>query len=119
MHNARHNLVRAIDFSFQNTSSRTSVNAVVIGPTMFMNCPKCGETCPEGLIQCAKCTPLLTPEKLVATWECVVTETDGDIVYCDAYPLDGTPTDDREFWEVKVPGNKWTEGHAFYVLRSR
>jgi hypothetical protein len=23
----------------------------------------------------------------------------------------------REFWEVFVPGNKWTEGHAFYVLR--
>jgi hypothetical protein len=57
-------------------------------------------------------------KKLVATWECVVTESDGDTVWCDAYLL-GENFDVREFWEVEVPGNKWTEGHAFYVLRSR
>jgi len=57
-------------------------------------------------------------EKLVATWECVVTESEGDSVWCDAYPLDGGREDEREFWVVRVPGNKWTEGHVFYVLRS-
>jgi len=56
-----------------------------------------------------------TAEKLVATWECVVTERDGDRLWCDAHPLDGS--DDTEFWEIVVPGNKWDEGHAFYVLR--
>lgn len=55
-------------------------------------------------------------EKLVATWECVVTESDGDSVWCDAYLL-GQGGEVREFWEVEVPGNKWTEGHAFYVLQ--
>lgn len=43
--------------------------------------------------------------------------TDGDIVYCDAYPLDGNG--DRELWEVDVRGNKWEEGNAFYVLQAR
>jgi hypothetical protein len=55
-------------------------------------------------------------KKLVTTWECIVTETRGDSVFCDAYLL-GEDEDLREFWEVFVPGNKWTEGHAFYVLR--
>ena len=86
---------------------------------MFMNCPKCGETCPEGLNQCAKCTQRSTPERLVATWECVVTKTEGDLVYCDAHLLDEGRDGYREFWEVEVKGNKWTEGHAFYVLRSQ
>jgi hypothetical protein len=57
-------------------------------------------------------------EKLVAAWECVVTETDSDLVYCDAHPIDGTKTDEREFWEIEVPGNKWTEGDVFYVLHN-
>lgn len=54
---------------------------------------------------------------LVASWECVVTETDGDFVYCDAHPLGKDSDGEREFWMVEVAGHKWTEGHAFYVLR--
>lgn len=86
---------------------------------MFMNCPKCGKTCPEGRDLCNDCTPSPAPEKLVAVWECVVAEAKGDSVWCDAYPLDGSGEDGREFLEVEVPGNKWTEGHVFYVLRPR
>lgn len=76
-------------------------------------------TCPEGLVQCEKCTPSPEPEKFVAQWECVVTkQTGGDTVCCDAKLINGTG-DDLEFWEIEVPGNKWVEGDVFYVLRSR
>ena len=47
----------------------------------------------------------------VAIWECVVTEVEGDVVHCLAYPLDGGAW---EVWEIEVPGNKWQEGHSFY-----
>lgn len=57
-------------------------------------------------------------EKLVAKWECVVTESRGDSMWCDAYPL-GQASIEREFWEVGVPDNEWTEGDVFYVLRSQ
>jgi len=86
---------------------------------MYMNCPQCGKTCGEGQDKCNSCKDSdedQIAEKLVATWECVVTERDGDSVWCDAYPLDDSG--DREFWEIEVPGNKWTEGFAFYVLRA-
>lgn len=63
-------------------------------------------------------TELLEPKEFVATWECVVTARNGDDITCDAYLLD---SDDGyvEFWDMKVPGNKWDEGHAFYVLKSK
>jgi len=50
---------------------------------------------------------------LIAEWECVVTEP-GDVVGCDAYCLS---SDEREYWQIEVPGNKWEQGHVFYVLR--
>ena len=86
---------------------------------MFMNCPKCGKTCPEGRDLCVACTPEPEDEKLLVTWECVVTGSDGDLVSCDAYPLDGSGEDAREFWEIEVPGHQWVEGHVFYVLQPR
>lgn len=24
-----------------------------------------------------------------------------------------------EFWEIEIPGNKWTEGYVFYVVRPK
>ena len=62
-------------------------------------------------------TPVILRKKKIAIWECVVTDTDGDDVSCDAHPIGGI-ADDVEFWVVEVPGHRWTEGDAFYVLRS-
>jgi hypothetical protein len=50
---------------------------------------------------------------LLAEWECVVAEP-GDVVGCDAFCLS---SDEREYWLIEVPGNKWEQGHVFYVLR--
>ena len=83
---------------------------------MFVNCPGCGGTCPEGRELCVSCA---STKRLVATWECIVTKSEGDLVHCEAHPLGGAQIDGREFWEVEVPGNLWTEGHVFYVLRPR
>lgn len=55
-------------------------------------------------------------KKFLAEWECIVNEVEGDIVWCDAYSLE----DDQsvESWEIVVPGNKWHEGHTFYILKT-
>jgi hypothetical protein len=57
-------------------------------------------------------------DKLVAQWECVITEQGGGgTVWCDAH-LIGGGEDDVEFWELGIPGNKWTEGDVFYVIQN-
>lgn len=56
-------------------------------------------------------------KKFLVEWECIVTEVNGDVVYCNAYALGND--EPEEFWELIVPGHKWTEGHVFYVLHSK
>ena len=54
--------------------------------------------------------------KLNAVFECIVTERDGDRVWCEAHPLGEYANEPLEFWELDVPGNKWDEGIVFYVV---